>query len=176
MRIVQFLSATCLLLTLLALPASAADRPFDLFSFFDGTARSEGIIEPLIGDTKDFTARFQGEADGTRLRLVETFDFPEGRFEQIWKLRREGNRLSGTVRTEGEDGTLAEPVPVRGELLPGGAVLSYDGYAPGGSETRFGFTHRMTAQENGAVENRVTITKFLLPVARSIVTFHPAGS
>lgn len=153
----------------------AADRPFDLFAFFDGKARSEGVVDPLIGKAERFTARFEGEAKGDRLRLVEVFAFPDGEFDQIWELRREGTAISGTVRTESEDGELSDPVSVTGQLSSDGAMLTYDGYAPGGGDTLFAFTHRMTARPDGTVRNDVTVAKFLLPLARSTVTFFPDG-
>ncbi|WP_114389875.1 DUF3833 family protein [Notoacmeibacter marinus] len=153
----------------------SADRSFDLFAFFDGEARSEGTVDPLVGSRDMFTARFKGRVENGRLRLVETFTFTHGEFDQIWELNRDGASIAGTVRTEDDNGVLSGPVPVSGQLWPDGALLAYDGYAPGGSNTVFAFTHRMTAQPDGTVRNDVTLAKWLLPLARSMVTFFPAG-
>ena len=155
-------------------PPLTDGKPFDLFAFFEGNARSEGMVDPLIGNAEPFTAKFEGQMRGDRFHLVESFSFPDGQFDQLWDLKREGTALSGTVRTENEDGELSAPVPVAGELWSNGAILTYDGYAPGGGDTRFAFTHRMTPKDDGTVENSVAIAKFLLPVARSTVTFYPA--
>lgn len=144
---------------------------FDLFGFFDGHARSAGRVDPLFGATERFSARFEGDVKGDRLRLLEVFTFPDGQFDQIWALRRDGDALSGTVRTEGKDGELSDPAAVRGWLDPQGAVLRYQGYAPGGGDLRLDFTHRMSAQPDGTLLNEVTVGKFHLPLAWSEVRF-----
>ncbi|MCP1200947.1 DUF3833 family protein [Notoacmeibacter sp. MSK16QG-6] len=169
----QYRLAAMILALGLTMEVPAYAAPFDLFSFFDGKARSEGTVNPLIGKSMPFTARFSGKLDNGKLRLVETFTFPDGEFDQIWDLRRDGITISGTVQTEGEDGELSDTASVNGQLLPEGAMLTYDGYAPGGGDMVLSFTHRMTARSDGTVANDVTISKFFLPLARSKVTFYP---
>ncbi len=156
-----------------ALPAVlAADIAFAPEQFFTGESYSSGTLTTLFVSTEAFTARFSGEAVSGGLNLDERFSFADGERLQRWELRRIGDgAYRGTVRTETGDGVLREPRPVTGRLTSSGAVLEYDGYAPGGGDTLFHFRHRMTPQPDGTVLNRVTISKLGFPVARSRVTF-----
>lgn len=153
-------------------PAKAETLTFTPEIFFAGDSSSSGTIRTLIFWKQNFTARFRGEASPGLLRLDERFAFADGERLQRWELRRvSGSLYEGTVQTETGDGVLREKRPVSGRLLPAGAVLDYDGYAPGGGDTLFHFVHRMRAQADGTVANRVTISKVGLPVATARVTF-----
>lgn len=146
--------------------------PFALERFFAGTSFSRGIVRTFGFWTEDFTATFAGVAEGPHLKLDERFDFPGGKRLQRWDLTRVSpGRYLGTVRTEGDDGKLRAAVPVEGRLTPEGAVLDYDGYAPGGGSLLLHFRHVMTARGDGTVANHVTISKFGLPIATSDVVF-----
>jgi len=146
--------------------------PFTPEKFFAGESYSSGTVRTLIVSRQKFTARFSGDASPGQLNLDERFSFTDGDRLQRWELRRVADgSYEGTVQTETGDGVLREKRPVRGRLLPDGAVLDYDGYAPGGGDTLFHFRHRMRAQADGTVANRVTISKFGLPVATARVTF-----
>jgi len=155
---------------LAAVPARAAE--FDLLRFFEGASVSRGTIRTLFVFSEDFEARFEGvrESDGT-LRLDERFRFADGDRLQRWRLRRQAEALSGTVQTEGSDGQLGVPVPVTGTQGLDGVVLDYHGRAPGGGNTVFHFRHRITGNGDGTATNRVSVRKFGLPLARSLVTF-----
>lgn len=167
----RLLAAILLALAALLAPVRAAE-PFDLLRFFEGESVSWGEVRTLLVFREAFEARFAGrrEADGT-LALDERFRFEGGTPLQRWRLRREGDVLTGTVETERRDGALAPPAPVRGTATAAGATLEYDGFAPGGGETRFRFRHEMTPLPDGTVSNRVTVRRFGLPLARSAVTF-----
>jgi hypothetical protein len=156
---------------------NAADLAFSPEQFFAGESYSSGVIRTLVVSRERFTARFAGEAAEGRLRLDERFAFADGKRLQRWDLQHVGGgAYQGTVQTETGDGVLREPRPVAGRLTAGGAVLEYEGYAPGGGETRFNFRHRMTAQPDGTVLNRVSISKLGLPVATARVTFAKSPS
>nr|WP_245396431.1 DUF3833 family protein [Jiella sonneratiae] len=154
--------------------AEAAE--LSLLRFFDGRARSHGTTTPLIGRAETFTATFTGTVAGRHLSLDERFRFEDGRRLQHWDLTRTARgRYEGTVRTELGDGTMAPPVRVEGHGFAGGAVLAYDGYAPGGGRILLGFRHVMRRLGPDRVENRVTIAKFGLPIAHADVIFRRAG-
>lgn len=157
--------------------AASAEAAFSLLDFFDGKATSRGTITTAIFWTEEFTADFRGGVEGRTLSLEERFHFADGDRLQRWALERVSPQLyRGTVSTELGDGRMAEPVPVKGERFAQGVVLAYDGYAPGGGETLLGFRHVMRPQGDGTVENRVTISKFGLPIATSDVIFRRSGA
>ena len=153
-------------------PVAAADLAFSPERFFAGESFSSGETRAFFFSRQRFTARFSGSAESGRLRLDERFSFADGERLQRWDLRRVADgSYEGTVRTETGDGILREPRPVAGRLTAAGAVLDYDGYAPGGGATIFRFRHRMTPQPDGTVANRVTISKLGIRVATANVTF-----
>ena len=156
-----------------------ADAGLSLMAFFDGRATSRGTITTALVSTERFTANFSGKVTGQRLRLDERFHFADGNRLQRWTLARTGNgQYRGSVTTELGDGTMAPPVRVAGRSFAGGVVLTYDGYAPGGGHTLLGFRHVMRRISRDQVENKVTISKFGLPIASSNVIFQrgkPAG-
>ncbi|MBC8129026.1 MAG: DUF3833 family protein [Rhizobiaceae bacterium] len=175
-----------LLGTLLALGACSEvarldpNGGFAIESFFDGNARSEGEIETLGLWKTAFTADFKGRAeeDG-EFHLDETFHLSVGDRLQYWRLHaRPDGRYDGTVRTADEDGLMSPTMPVAGYRTAEGAVLEYDGYAPGGGSMVLHFRHEMTAEPDGTVVNQVKVSKLGLPLATSRVVFMkvtPAG-
>ncbi len=170
--------AGCLALAAPArLPEARADG-FDLLAFFDGEARSTGTITTALVSTEAFSATFEGRREGGVLHLDERFRFADGSTRlQRWRLTREdGGRLRGTVETEDETGALRPPVSVEGRLTAEGAVLAYDGYAPGGGTVRLGFRHAMTRLDGRRVANHVTVRLLGLPLATSDVVFTRDGA
>lgn len=163
----------------LALPLSGCGRPpdpvadgFSLASFFDGGSFSEGTVRTALVFEEAFTASFQGQRVGHRFRLDERFRFPDGDRLQRWDLSRsQAGVYSGTVATEDGEGRLSSPVPVAGWATANGVVLTYHGHAPGGGDTLLTFRHVMTDNGDSTVANRVTISKFGIPIATSRVTF-----
>lgn len=152
-------------------PADPAGR-FALESFFDGSSRSRGEIQTAYVSTEAFTADFTGSGAPDGLALDERFHFAGGDRLQRWALTAlPGGRYGGTVATEDGDGLLRPPVPVAGYRTADGAVLDYDGYAPGGSALLLHFRHHMQAQPDGTVLNTVSISKFGIPVAGARVVF-----
>ena len=155
--------------------ASAKPLPtkrFDLIGFFDGTSYSKGTVTTALVSTSAFTAKFSGKQSGHRLRLDENFTFKDGKRLQRWDLAETAQgRVTGTVTTELQSGKPAPTVPVTGRRTADGAVLDYDGYAPGGGNTVLHFHHAMTARADGTVANHVTVSKYYLPLATSDVTF-----
>ncbi|WP_233719068.1 DUF3833 family protein [Jiella avicenniae] len=163
-----------------AAPAAkaAGHRPHDLslLEFFDGRVASRGTIITALVFREEFTATLTGTVRGRRLRLDERFRFEDGERLQRWDLRQvPDGRYLGTVRTELSDGTMAPAVPVEGRTFADGVVLAYDGYAPGGGRTLLGFRHVMRPIAPGKVANRVTISKFGVPIAASDVIFRRGG-
>ena len=147
-------------------------KRFDLIGFFNGTSYSKGTVTTAFVSTEGFTAKFSGAKSGRRLRLDENFTFKDGRRLQRWDLTETApGRITGTVTTELKTGKRAPTVPVSGSMTVGGAVLDYDGYAPGGGDTILHFHHAMTARTDGTVANHVTVSKYYLPLATSDVTF-----
>ncbi|MEE2951334.1 MAG: DUF3833 family protein [Pseudomonadota bacterium] len=153
-----------------SLPIGGRDET--LLSFFDGTTLSRGRLDQIASDPESFTARLTGTYRNARLKLREAFHFSDGQPLQIWDLSadRKGT-ISGTVSTQAEDGAMSQAFPVSGWATQDRLVFDYDGIAPGGGKTRLHFHHSMTRQGDGTVENRVTISKFYLPLATSTVTF-----
>nr|WP_246368001.1 DUF3833 family protein [Aurantimonas endophytica] len=140
--------------------------------FFDGRSVSEGTVRTALLLDEPFTASFEGRRAADRLRLDERFVFEDGARLQRWDLSRSrAGVYTGTVATEDGDGTLSAPVPVAGWATVDGAVLAYDGYAPGGADTLLHFRHVMSRNGDGTLANRVTISKFGISIATSKVTF-----
>ncbi|BDA86601.1 hypothetical protein Sa4125_41430 [Aureimonas sp. SA4125] len=153
-------------------PVPAPDGPFALEAFFAGASRSEGEVRTALVLTERITASFAGASTENGLELDEIFHFPQGDRLQRWSLRAgAGGTYAGTVRTAGDDGELRAPANVTGYKTADGAVLDYDGYAPGGSDRLLHFRHWMTTQGDGTVLNRVRISKFGLPIAGARVVF-----
>lgn len=158
-----------------AAPPPSLEGTFRLASFFDGRSKSTGEIDTLLILSETFTADFDGRAEDGRLRLDETFLLKVGERLQRWDLRETGEgRYEGTVRTADKDGRLSAAVPVAGYRTADGAVLDYDGYAPGGGSMLLHFRHWMTAQADGTVLNRVRVSKFGIPLAGARVVFSKA--
>ena len=163
----------------LALPLSGCGRPpapvadgFSLADFFDGGSFSEGTVRTALVFEEAFTASFRGWRVGDRFQLDERFRFPDGDRLQRWDLSRSpAGVYSGTVATEDAEGRLSSPVPVAGWATAEGVVLTYRGHAPGGGNTFLSFRHVMTDNGDSTVANRVTISKFGIPIATSRVTF-----
>ncbi|HEX2017825.1 MAG TPA: DUF3833 family protein [Aurantimonas sp.] len=152
-------------------PAPVADG-YSLAGFFDGRSYSEGTVRTALVFEERFTARFRGSVDDNRMRLDERFRFADGRRLQRWELSRSAAGVyTGTVATEDGEGRLSAPVPVVGWATADGAVLTYQGHAPGGGDMLLGFRHVMTENGDGTLANRVTISKFGIPIATSLVTF-----
>ncbi|MEF2549752.1 DUF3833 family protein [Aurantimonas sp. A2-1-M11] len=152
-------------------PASVVDG-LSLEAFFAGQSYSKGTVTTALFFTEDFSARFEGKRKDGRLLLDEHFSFADGDRLQRWNLGETGPGLyTGEVQTELDGGALSPPVAVTGHITPNGAVLAYDGFAPGGGETRLQFRHRMTRQSDGTVANHVTVSKFGVPLATSDVVF-----
>ncbi|WP_192843157.1 DUF3833 family protein [Aureimonas sp. AU12] len=160
----------------LLVPAAARSKDsgtptFDLAGFFEGTSVSAGEVRTLFVVRDTFTATFSGRREGNRLQLDERFVFSDGPRLQRWDLTVAGQEIAGTVETELRDGKLAPPVPVTGRRSATGAVLTYEGHAPGGGERLLAFRHEMTANADGTVSNHVGIGKFGLRLAVSDVVF-----
>lgn len=166
------LAAASLLAACAAVPPPDAGGRFALEDFFRGASVSKGTIRTLAFWREDFTADFSGDASVGRLRLDERFHFTGGDRLQRWTLRRAAaGRYEGVVETENGKGSLSAPVPVTGYATGDGAVLSYDGHAPGGGATVLHFRHWMTSRPDGSVLNRVRISKFGIPIAGAEVVF-----
>lgn len=151
--------------------ASAGSAPLDLAGFFAGESVSRGEIRTLYLFREAFTASFTGKASGGDLRLEERFHFSDGERLQRWHLSRSGDSIRGTVETELSTGQMSPAIPVDGQRTKSGTVLEYDGFAPGGGRWRLHFRHVFTANEDGTLSNRVTVSKFAVPLAVSKVTF-----
>ncbi|RIY01050.1 DUF3833 family protein [Aureimonas flava] len=163
-------AALVALLCLAAGPVGAADG-FSLHAFFDGDRVSAGEIRTLGLFRERFTARFRGKATGAAIDLDERFAFQDGERLQRWHLVEQDGRVTGTVRTEDEAGTLQGPFPVTGRSAPDGARLAYRGIAPGGGRFALDFVHEITPRADGTVANRVRVSRFGVPLARARVTF-----
>ncbi len=157
-------------------PSSRLPQPdpdgLSLPDFFEGKSVSKGTVTTAFISTEAFTAEFEGKQTGDRFQLDERFAFSDGKRLQRWDLVRTGPGIyGGTVATELKTGDLAPPMPVVGVQTKNGAVLDYDGYAPGGGGTLLHFRHEMTGRPDGTVANHVTVSKFGIPLATSDVTF-----
>lgn len=174
-RSLKILTAAMALALLVPTAAGAQESDkqpaFDLAGFFEGTSVSAGEVRTLFVFRDTFTATFSGRREGDRLRLDERFVFADGPRLQRWDLTVTGQDIAGTVETELRDGSLAPPVPVVGRRTAAGAVLTYEGHAPGGGGRRLAFRHEMTANADGTVSNHVGIGKFGLRLAVSDVVF-----
>ncbi len=153
-------------------PVDAGALGFDMISFFDGVSYSKGTVTKAFFFNDSFTAAFEGNVDARHLALDERFTFEDGKRLQHWDLAETApGRFDGTVTTELKTGQPAPTVPVEGYATQNGAVLDYEGYAPGGGTTLLHFRHVLTARVDGTVANHVTVSKYYLPLATSDVTF-----
>ena len=153
-------------------PSADPAGTFALETFFIGASRSQGEIDTAYVSTETFAAAFSGMATAGGLTLDERFHFAKGERLQRWALTAlPGGRYEGTVETESGKGVLNPPVPVSGYRTGDGAVLDYDGYAPGGGSLLLHFRHHMQAQADGTVLNTVRVSKFGIPVAGARVVF-----
>ena len=151
-------------------PADASK--FNLMSFFAGDSYSKGTVTTAFFFDESFTATFKGAAGDGHLTLDERFTFEDGKRLQRWNLAANpSGAYSGTVTTELKSGRPAPAAPVEGYATANGAVLDYQGYAPGGGETLLHFRHVLTMQDDGTVANHVTVSKYHVPLATSDVTF-----
>ena len=178
-RLAAGMAATLMVVMLAACGEAPDDQPvaerapsFDLLSFFEGTSCSKGTVTTAFFFDESFTAAFSGQAEGRRLMLDERFTFKDGKRLQHWDLAEPApGHYAGTVTTELKTGMPAPAVPVEGHATANGAVLDYQGYAPGGGETLLHFRHVLTENADGTVANHVTVSKYYLPLATSDVTF-----
>lgn len=71
---------------------SLSDRKLNLEEFFDGELVAYGQFQDIFGTVRrSFVVTITGDWDGTRLRLVEDFDYEDGSTEQrIWTLTKTG--------------------------------------------------------------------------------------
>ncbi|PUB14195.1 DUF3833 family protein [Yoonia sediminilitoris] len=71
---------------------SLSDRKLNLEEFFDGELVAYGQFQDIFGTVRrSFVVTITGDWDGSRLRLVEDFDYEDGATEQrIWTLTKTG--------------------------------------------------------------------------------------
>ncbi|WP_162244728.1 DUF3833 family protein [Aureimonas sp. Leaf454] len=155
-----------------AAPRPDAGGTFRPEAFFAGASVSRGEIRTAWFFREAFTADFEGRAARGALSLDERFRFTDGDRLQRWRLRAQADgRYTGTVETETGDGVLREPVAVSGYRTAKGLVFDYEGFAPGGGDTRLRFRHLMEMRPDGSVSNTVRISKLGVPIAGAQVVF-----
>lgn len=176
--VLAFVAASSTISGCSGLPPLSTAGSFAIDSYFDGASRSEGEIDTLFFWRETFTARFVGHREETgEFALDETFQLRAGERLQSWRLQAlPDGRYEGTVRTADRDGLMSPASPVAGYRTAEGAVLDYDGYAPGGGSMLLHFRHIMTDQRDGIVLNRVEVSKFGIPLAKAHVVFSKVPS
>lgn len=150
------------------MPASAvsAAQPFTLEGFFAGKSKAVGSFSAINGVKRKFTVDLTGKWDGKTLTLREDFVFDDGtRDRKTWRFVKIGpDSYSGTR----EDVIGETRVSVKGNVARFNYLVYLDS-ARQANKARF--YDKMVLRSDGTVLNTALVTKFGLPVAKTVVEF-----
>lgn len=154
------------------MPASAvsAAEAFTLEGFFAGKSKATGSFSAINGVKRKFTVDLTGKWDGKTLTLREDFVFDDGtRDRKTWRFVKTGpSSYSGTR----EDVIGETNVSVQGNV----ARFNYLVYLDSAKQAnKVRFYDKMVLRSDGTVLNTALVTKFGLPVAKTVVEFEKAG-
>lgn len=154
------------------MPASAvsAAEAFTLESFFAGKSKATGSFSAINGVKRQFTVDLTGKWDGKTLTLREDFVFDDGtRDRKTWRFVKTGpSSYSGTR----EDVIGETRVTLQGNV----ARFNYLVYLDSAKQAnKVRFYDKMVLRSDGTVLNTALVTKFGLPVAKTVVAFEREG-
>ncbi len=156
--------------TMMSASSVAAAEKFTLESFFAGKSKAVGTFSAINGVKREFTVDLTGKWDGHTLTLREDFVFNDGtRDTKTWRFVKTGpSTYSGTR----EDVIGETKVTLQGNA----ARFSYLVYLDSAKQAnKVRFYDKMVLRSDGTVLNTALVTKFGLPVARTVVSFEKAG-
>lgn len=163
-RLLTVCLALPLLVTLLVLPAHAADLRLE--DFFRGKTYAYGTFGAITGTSRSFRVDLTGTVRGDVLKLREDFRYDDGeRDTKTWVFTRTGpTTYSGT-----RDDVLGETT-VR--ISDNTAHFTYRvDLNAGGKPNIVRFFDTLVLKKDGTLRNTALVTKFALPVARVKVNF-----
>ena len=163
-RLLTVCLALPLLVTLLALPAHAADLRLE--DFFRGKTYAYGTFGAINGTSRSFRVDLTGTMRGDVLKLREDFRYDDGeRDTKTWVFTRTGpTTYSGT-----RDDVLGETtVRISGNTAHFTYRVDLD---PDGKPNIVRFFDTLVLKNDGTLRNTALVTKFALPVARVKVNF-----
>lgn len=138
-----------------------------LEDYFDGKTRAWGLFQDRFGNVRrQFVVDIDGQWDGKTLTLTEDFTYDDGETEtRIWRLTK-----IGEGRYEGRSDDVVGTAIVRSEGKA--AYLSYlIDLKIGDGKQRLRFDDWMFRQDDGALINRATVTKFGIKVGEVTLFF-----
>ena len=139
----------------------------DLETYFDGTVVAYGQFQDVFGDVRRrFEVEIEGDWNGERLQLVETFAYADGSDEvRTWTLRK-----TGPDTWEGDAaGVIGQAVgEERGDVF--NWRYEIDLPVPDGT-LRVTFDDWMWRLDERRVLNRAYMSKFGVPIGEVIIFF-----
>ncbi|SSC67238.1 DUF3833 family protein [Ciceribacter selenitireducens] len=155
-----------LLLPVLMPASGAAAGAFTLEGFFAGKSKAVGSFSAINGVKRKFTVDLTGKWDGKTLTLREDFVFDDGtRDTKTWRFVKTGPASYSGTR---EDVIGETKVTLQGNV----ARFNYLVYLDSARQAnKVRFYDKMVLRSDGSVLNTALVTKFGLPVAKTVVEF-----
>lgn len=154
------------------MPASSvsAAKAFTLEGFFAGRSKATGSFSAINGVKRQFTVDLNGKWDGRMLTLREDFVFSDGtRDRKTWRFVKTGPLSYSGTR---EDVIGETRVTIQGNV----ARFNYLVYLDSAKQAnKVRFYDKMVLRADGTVINTALVTKFGLPVAKTVVEFERPG-
>ncbi len=149
---------------------AAAAEPFRFEDFFAGKSKAVGSFSAINGVKRKFTVDLTGKWDGRTLTLREDFVFDDGtRDTKTWRFVKTGPATYSGTR---EDVIGETKVTLHGNV----ARFNYLVYLDSAKQAnKVRFYDKMVLRSDGTVINTALVTKFGLPVAKTVVEFERAG-
>ena len=146
--------------------SAAAAEPFRFEDFFAGKSKAVGSFSAINGVKRKFTVDLTGKWDGRTLTLREDFVFDDGtRDTKTWRFVKTGPASYSGTR---EDVIGETKVTLQGNT----ARFSYLVYLDSAKQAnKVRFYDKMVLRSDGTVINTALVTKFGLPVAKTVVEF-----
>ena len=150
--------------------SAAAAEPFRFEDFFAGKSKAIGSFSAINGVKRKFTVDLTGKWDGRTLTLREDFVFDDGtRDTKTWRFVKTGPASYSGTR---EDVIGETKVTLQGNT----ARFSYLVYLDSAKQAnKVRFYDKMVLRSDGTVINTALVTKFGLPVAKTVVEFEREG-
>lgn len=157
--------------TMMSASSVAAADKFTLEGFFAGKSKAVGTFSAINGVKRKFSVDLTGKWDGRTLTLREDFVFNDGaRDTKTWRFVKTGPATYSGTR---EDVIGETKVTLQGNV----ARFSYLVYLDSAKQAnKVRFYDKMVLRSDGTVLNTALVTKFGLPVARTVVSFEKAGA
>lgn len=146
--------------------AEAKTPSVTLEGWFTGSSTATGRFTAINGVRRTFTVRLQGHWNGKVLTLREDFLFSDGtKDRKTWIFRKTGpGRYVGTR----EDVVGETEMTITGNVARFSYLVRLTGDP---KEKPVRFHDRMEFRSDGTVLNTALVTKYGIPVARTVVEF-----